>query len=75
MNEGKFFPEPRTEQSATEQEQVMRDIERNGVASALRMLANLNELRTEGLEPSEDVKEALALLKHQIDTYLGDLEK
>ncbi len=74
MHEGDFFPEPREEKPASDQEQTMRDIERVGVSSALRMMTNLKELRKQSLEPSEEVLESLSLLKYQLDEYLKNEE-
>lgn len=74
MNEGEFFSKSREEKPVSDQEQTMRDIERTGVSSALRMMANLEALKKEGLEPSEEVLESLSLLKYKLDEYLEGKE-
>ena len=54
----------------SEADQVMQQIESGGISQTTRMMANLNVLREQGLEAGLEVREALELIRAQIDGYL-----
>ncbi len=51
---------------------LANEIANQRIADATRMMANLRELRLSGVELSPEGKEGLAILKAQIENYLGE---
>lgn len=55
----------------SQEQEMANEIANQKIGDATRMMANLRELRASGVELSPEGKEGLALLKAQIENYLG----